>query len=298
VRSICSMAAMLTVLTAPVHANEPAWVMKPGAVETGFSFSRVDTRQAFLADGTRGTLFATYQRQRDGEYASNIVRGEVLYGAADDFTLIGSVAFHQSNSQYADSLLVQRPNSGLGDIYLAGRYSLVNGTIGSAIQVGWKIPAADTGSVSAVALGNGTMDFEVTACGGWCERLAGVTTLMQATAGYRFRGGGYGDELLFGVEAQAWVVGERIGVRIAVDGRLTQGEVLAPPATGNSSGFGFLMNTSSTSVATGVGVRLSQKMRADVSWRTVVAGENAMAGNTVLIGVTLTPFHATPISPR
>ncbi len=292
--------AALAVLcvNAAADAEDLAWVLAPNGWQSEFSFSRIDTRQAFGADGTRQRLFAPYSRQGDGEYASNVVRGEVRFGASEDFTLLGVVSFHQANSQYADTLLVQRPNSGLGDIYFAGIYALTRGEFASSLTVGWKIPAADTGSATAVALGTGTMDFDAIASAGWAPTFDVVSPRLSASVGYRFSGGDLANKILYSAAAEGWFAHRVLALRLALDGTETTGDVRTPSPSSNSATFGIVMNTASTAASIGARAQLSPRVRLGVDWSTVLAGKNAFAGNTIAIGVLLTPPQATPIAPK
>jgi hypothetical protein len=295
------MTAFVFLLPAHLSAqtlDPQAWTQKDGGYVIKLWLSRTDTRQEFNTFAKRTALFSEYPGVMGGEYASTDINLDAEYGVSEDFTIIGMTRLRSSTSEYSDSELVQRPNGGFGDVYLAGRLNLIESPISAVAQVGWNIPLADTGSINAVALGAGTMDFDARVAVGYKLPIPGFSNYIQSMYGYVFRGGNFGNEIIYLEEVGFMLFGDHIGLHGVFDGSITQGPVAPPDTSVSNTGFGFLNNQTYSRLTAGVFVPVGQKIRLFFDWTTVMNGRATFAGNTVAIGVAFNRVWDTPLGPK
>lgn len=275
-----------------------AWTQKEKSYLVKVQFSRIDTRQEFNVRGIRAPLFSEFAGVAEGEYSTTDISFYGEYGFTDAFTVIGATQYRQSTSSNVDSFLVQRPNSGFGDVFVAGRVQLLDAPLAGSVQVGVKFPLADTGSAIAVALGNGEMDFEALAAVGKEFYAVGVPWIAQGEWGFHFRGGNYGDEIMYGAQVQA-ELGGKVQLRGKVDGLITQGKVHAPVFNEQiSPGFALTSNRTVMRATAGTSYLVSKKLKFFLDWTTVIDGRNTLAGNIINLGVAFTPGPPNPLTPK
>lgn len=105
----------------------------------------------------------TFDERRDSSRRAKTamfsdIRNELKleYGLADGINLLASVPYQSAH--YRDDN-VDLLNTGVGDIYVRGKFRLMREPVVSSLQLSWKIPSAYDPNVSP-GLGDGQVDFE------------------------------------------------------------------------------------------------------------------------------------------
>ncbi len=283
----------------PLRLCAQAWTLPEGGYEINLDLSRIDTKQEFNAMGMHESLYSLYPSFTQGEYVSTKVSLYAAYGVSDNFTLIGAASYINSVSTYIsnDTNFNQFPNSGFGDIYLAGRLAILNGPVALAAQAGWKLPVADTGGPVAVALGDGQMDFDASVAAGYQIPIPGVPNHIQSKWGFLFRGGSFADAIIYKESLDAMLFQSAIGFRAVFDGQIAQGPVPIPDTTLPNTGFGIRTNITFSRLALGLIIPIRKKTDINIDWTTVTNGRGVFAGNTFSIGIAFHREQDSPLAP-
>ena len=297
-RAVLAVAFLIASICAST-AFADAWTQREGDYLIKLSFSRIDTRTEFDVNGRRAALFSEYSGVQDGEFSTTDLTFYGEYGFTDAFTVLVMGQFRQATASHVDSFLVTRPNSGLGDVYIAGRVRIPELPFASSIQVGAKIPAADTGSVTTVALGSGSMDFDALLNVGTEQDVGRTTLRVQGDWGFRFRGGNYDDAILYGADLSAIFPGGKLSAHGGVNGSITQGKIFIPdPTSAISPGFALTGNQTSMQAFIGAAFHSSKRLQFFFDWTTVLDGRSTLGGNLIALGVAFTPGQPTPLAPK
>lgn len=294
----CFTLALAMLFTSMPGLCADAWNLHEGDYRISLLFSRIDSRQEFNGLARPAKYLSEFSSIHDGEYSTTDLILRSAYGVTPDITLIGETQFRQSTLSYVDSFLVQRPNSGIGDIYLAGRWGIIEVPFALSVQVGWKIPLADTGNAASVALGDGEMDFDGVVAAGIERSIGGFSLAAQSQFGMLFRGGNYGTAMLYREEFGVTLPGGHVGVHTALHGFITQGPIVIPTGEDFSAGFGLTNNRTLMEWTIGAHFKVSRKLMFVIDLSRGTAGRSTLTGNTFSLGISLSPGESNPLSPK
>lgn len=199
----------------PSNAQASPWTMPKDDLLFSLNYDFQFAEREFLPDGT-------FQKfPLNGRFTSSTLRLGGRYGFTSRFELAADVFFKavnytadpvilalpsdQANLDEARSSVVDFSTSqlGAGDIYLTGRYNLLNGTVALTNEVRAKFPTGytppqgtfdeDTGAVADdIALGDGQTDLEEALLFG--VFIPSTRTFGRADAGFRLRFGAPGHQ--------------------------------------------------------------------------------------------------------
>jgi hypothetical protein len=207
------------------------------------------------------------------------------YGWREDITFLFDARF---KSLVADRGSSQRGNdqvSGLGDIGLGLRKKLRTKSLVAAIQGRVELPGGYDAARTDYALGSGEVNVEGRfQLGGTLG--GGRPSWWNGEAGYKFRGGDYGDEILFGLAAGVEVAGSfwvrlGFGVVSALETRFVD---IEDPQQRDPS-----QSASYASIGGALTWALSPGASLEVGLSRDVAGENTFQGQSLELAVELRP---------
>lgn len=274
-------AAALVLLWA-ANANAEAWTQPVGKTFLKTSIS------AHTADG----YYDDNGNAQDGDwwdpqssYREATISQILEYGWRDDVTFLFDARFR---SLVADRGTSDRGNdqvSGLGDVGLGLRKKLPTKKLAAALQGRVEIPGGYDPERRDYSLGAGEVNlegrFQLGGTVGGSRR-----NWWNGEAGYRLRGGDFGDEIVFLLEAGVGIAGS-LSAQLGFD-LLSALETtfvdLEDPAQRDP-----LQSASRASVGGGLRWSMTPGATLAVGYSSDVAGENSLQGQTVEFAVELRP---------
>jgi len=252
-------------------------------VRLSYAWSSTQTR--FDERGERIGLEAPGRPPRDTEYRDREFRIYGEYGIIERLTAYGSFAYKRLRllepTAFVRSGIIAETihrTSGIGDVYVGGRYRILNSRIPVSVAGEFKIPGGYSTSTSP-SLGTGRTDFTVRALGGVSMGWGYAT----ADAGWSRRGGSYQDEFLYSAEVGGRFLGRFYSWRGALRGRRSFGATVAL-----SDLAVFDPNLASPRVLefdAMLGAELAHGLDLEAGLSHIVSGRNSLAGNTFEVGV-------------
>jgi hypothetical protein len=147
-----------------------------GEISAKFSFFGSNSRHTFNQDGNK-VSFAL-----NGESSIYGTHLELLYGLTDRITVYADIPYLKYN--LSDDVL-EGAGSGIGDSFVSGRFRFFSKPIESWVELGLKMPTADSIDPSQVLVGEGQYDLTTSLLLGVpIKNLSGWVT---GQLGYRYR---------------------------------------------------------------------------------------------------------------
>jgi len=253
-----------------------AWTQGKGKVYDKLGFNFYYAGKSFDPDGGRVDM------DFNGIYRDYNLNNYFEYGLTDDLTLINSMVYKRINK---DDVFRDLTTWGVGDIDVAARYKLFEGTWGIfSAQALLKIPSAYDKN-DRLPLGNGQFDYEGKLLYGR-SLYPYVPGYFNLELGYRFRAGDPSDEFRYLVEFGVDVTRSLYG-RMKLDGiySIDNGNKYAydgNPTTTNNFDLGKLEVTAGYKITPAWGVELT--------FSPSLYGQNTAAGTNYSLAV----FYKTP----
>ena len=286
-RLVCATTLLLTTMVwFPPDARGGAWTQPTGRGYLRTSFAWQKSRVRFDENGKRIGLEPPGSVRHDTEYRAREIRLYGEYGLLSTFTPYGS--FSYKRLRLLEPLAVVRPRlvpgvehstSGLGDVYLGGRYRLKGGVVPASVAAEVKIPSGYSAAENP-ALGNAKADLTLRGLVGASSRSVYAT----ADFGWTRRGGDFQDELLYSAEVGGRVVGGFYSWRGVLRGRRALGAPTAVNAFDPS-----LTNPRVLEMSAVVGAEIFSGVDIEVGTSQAVSGRNSLAGAVFEVGVAWSP---------
>jgi hypothetical protein len=250
-----------------------AWTQKAGGSYVKIAAAYLNSGSAIDSDGNR------VPKAGMGELRDVNLSAYVEYGFTDHLTLVGSMPYKRLKDvrTFANGRALER-RTGFGDLELRLRWRIVSEPAVVSVAVGGKVPMwyADDPQ-SRVPLSSRKVDGDVRILVG--RSLYPFPGYVTGEAGFRARAGGFGNEIIYGLEAG--VTAGRLLVKGFVSGIQTLGEC-AP--TGE---VGLVGDQSVLKLSPGFIFRVRDWLELSAEVIHVAWGCNTSAGNTYLLGVAL-----------
>jgi hypothetical protein len=276
-------AALAATLGIPRAARAGAWTLPDGHYYARVSVAGINSMSRFDESGRRVALSATGSVPLDAVYESRELRAYFEYGLFDRLTLYGSTAY---KSLAMDEHRVRRETSGLGDVYLGGRFRLVGGRIPASVAGEVTVPPGySTQNSPALGAGEADVTFRGLVGASWGRLYA------TADGGFRLRGGDYRNEIGGSLEAGGHLPG-MLGGRCVL--RFERSVGASRPAPPGSSFDPVLESPRRLTIDGGLSLEIQPGLELEGTISHVLNGRNALAGNTLEIA--LVGFG--PISPQ
>jgi hypothetical protein len=198
----------------------------------------LDGSDEFAEDGFRRPLFSG-ERLSDGKFSERLINFHYEYGVAERLTVVARLGYRFISFTYIDNLNPRlRPNerlfrvqvNGFDDSWLAARYALLysgfkDEGVSMSMQLGIKFPTGDV--TLRVPTGTGYLDFELRALIDSRHKISNIPSYWILDAGYRVRGGEFGDQVPFRVEFGV-AAAKELMLRASLNGVITLGEFQRP----------------------------------------------------------------------
>jgi hypothetical protein len=260
------------------HALAGAWLRESGEAYAKGSVARLTGDEVFDATGERQPLDdpLLYSGARYSEVNVSLY---TEYGAARWLTLIASVPLKLAEHE-ADALVpvgdIEGSSFGLGDLHVGARLPVSRGLWRVAVEPDLKVPLygePHDGSQDP-PLGNRFVDFGTALVVG--TGVPEVRGYVQASLGYRIRGGSTSEETYWDAEGGLQPLGQ-VSARFRYDGVDSKGSGSAMSAAGapvpSAGEQDFQRIAPTLAVGFGGTTELS------VTWRHVVAGRATLASD-------------------
>ena len=250
-------------------AEAAGWTLDRGVHRLRTSFQWQNTMDRYFLNGERIPYFFDGQNRTRGLFL------DYAYGVSDRLELSAQVSVF---SIAFDDLSDDRTSNGIGDLFVTGRYNLVDGPLVVTVRGAVKFPTGEfVNDAEVVPIGQGQYDFETSVEVG--RSLWPRPGYVTGSFGYRFRTDNaetqtaFGDELTWHAEA---------GTQIR--GRL-HGKILARGLYGRASrSFGLAIDTLKREIVylePGLRFELTTERGVSVSFPTTLRGRNWPAGPVV-----------------
>lgn len=223
IRKACFMIAVqgLCLLSlSAAHAEEriasSPWLAAERSLGAQLSTWFLTASQQLQANGKAESLLLGFEDTRSNEYGARL---GLVYGYFDDLELGAALDIRSVQLTGADATVSV---TGISDLYIFGRYRLVESFADLVLHIGTKIPTGytpDSGPYTP-SIGNGSYEIDGGLTAG--AKLADLPLHASAFAAFRFRaprvaraGGGnvtLGHEVPYGLDV-GWSFSERIVIR-------------------------------------------------------------------------------------
>ena len=265
------LGALFPGLTATAHAG--AWTQKQRGYYlklAAYSFratSDLDARGTEVPRPGRGTL------------SSLDLSAYVEYGLSEHLTLVASMPYKRLEDKrtIADFVAIER-TWGAGDLETRLRWKLRDRPLVAAVAAGARIPLGyDVDAAAHAPLGSGELDGDIRLLLG--RSLYPFPGYLSGEIGYRARGGPYGSEIFYALEA---------GVskhKFLFKGYLSSLRTLATCGANAQAGLSGDQNI--LKVSPGLIYRLRQNAELSFEFIHIASGCNTAAGNTLSLGMAL-----------
>lgn len=271
-----SLIAAIIVAVSAGSGFAGAWSQEKGKLYDKLSFNFYYASRNFDPDGGKSDF------ANAGTFRDYNLNNYVEYGLTDDLTLINSMVYKRIDKNDTAADLT---TWGVGDIDLAARYRLVEGSWGIlSVQALLKIPSAYDKN-DRLPLGNGQFDYEGKLLYGR-SLYPYIPGYFNLELGYRFRDGDPSDEFRYLVEFGIDVTKSLYG-RMKLDGiySIDNGNRYSydgNPTTTNNFDLGKLELTA--------GYRFTPAWGVEFTVTPSLYGQNTAAGTNYALGL----FYKTP----
>jgi protein XagA len=277
VQKVFLIAACLFATAAlPLDSFAGAWTMRQGKIYDRIAVNYYFAEKEFNEDHERKNF------ANNGEFTDYNLNNYIEYGITDRITLINSIYYKWIKKE--DDAGEER-TSGLGDIDVAVKYKLVEGSFGVvATQLLAKIPGPYDGD-DTLPLGNDQLDVEARLLYGK-SLYPHVPGYCNFEVGYRWRDDDPSDELRYlieiGVDFSAHLYG-----RVKLDGIYSTNNGEDVDSSGNPRASN---NFDLGKLDMAVGYKLSKGWGLEIGYIPEIYGKNTSAGATYTFAVTyMTP---------
>ena len=261
----CYLVSCIFVCMSFAQCFAGAWTCKEGGLYNRLSFNYYYADEEFDRHGDH------HEFDQNGEFRDFNIQYYFEYGITNDLTLISSLYYKDIEKE--DDVRKQRTH-GIGDIDLAFKYKLVEGSAGVLSAQGLvKIPEAYDEDKD-LPLGNGQYDFEVKLLYGkslWPV----IPGYFGLEIGYRFRNEEPADELRYLIEFGMDFTKNAYG-RIKLDG--IEGMDNASDSYGVNNNPSMTYNFDLGKLDMALGYKITQKWAVEVGCTPEVYGKNTSAG--------------------
>ena len=250
-----------------------AWAQPKGQYYTKISSSIYRSDELFNAVGDRQPI-SIY----GSDFKANQGFLYVEYGVLDRLTLIGQLsgAALEQESKIRHNLL-RLSTSGVGDLVLGAKYQLVGAPIVFSPSLKVKIPTSYDDDLTP-ALGTGSSDVELGAMA--ARSLYPLPLYVGVEAGYRVRGGPFSNQISAGAE-----LGSRPLSRLFIKATLENSRTLNGNVGLSDSGIVQVSDGGFTKLGLITGLRIGRLLWLELSFDSVVAGEEVSAGHSWGVGL-------------
>ena len=198
---------LIILLTVPAAAHAEAWLQKKRGYYTKLWGSYLFTGEEYNYLGEKQEIGAERPSVDDVWFRDVQIGFYGEFGLAEWLTLVAEVPFKiltEKKNQKPGPLFpdnyIKTTNAGLGDLWLHGRFPLLQRATAMSIQAGFKIPLYTTDPDNdGATFGTGYVDVEGRFIIG--RSLYPLSAYIEASVGYVYRGGDFNDEVNFTGEA-------------------------------------------------------------------------------------------------
>jgi len=275
IRNLANVVSLIVVVTVlPRTAEAGAWTQPKGHTYSRSTIASYQATTHFDEGGNKadGDFFSS-----NGEFANTQFTQILEYGYHEDWTLLGSIVF---KSISADKRVGRTDDKvfGPGDLTLGVRRALLRGPIVAAIQGQVELPAGYNADRQDYALGAGEANVDLRAQVG--GGLSVLPSWWNLEAGYRFRGGRFSDDFVFGAALGVEVIPRvwgRIGfsgvdnLKSGATGAIEDGVVVEDPT----------MSASYFSLGGALTYQLNERINLELGMSGEQAGKNTFAGRGI-----------------
>ncbi len=258
----------------PTAALAGAWTQPKGHTYSRSTLAMYQADRHFDEGGVEldGDFFGSA-----GEFNNTQFTQVLEYGVDDSWTLLGSFVLKSIRADHREGR-TDDSVFGPGDLSFGVRRALWRSPIVAAVQAVAEVPAGYNGDRQDYALGGGEPNFDVRG------QLGGSLIVMPSwwnlEAGYRFRGGHFSDDAVYGAALGVELL-DRFWARVGFSGvenlkkgsttTIVDGVVVGDP-TKSASYF---------SIGTALTYQVTQKVNLEVGLSGELAGENTFAGQGI-----------------
>jgi hypothetical protein len=297
IAGLCLITALPCGFASVAHAQ--AWVKDKGTYFLKITGDYFYTEEEFNFKGDRQPIFAEDPSRLDTSFQSVTIRTYLEYGLLSKLTFVMDLPFKVLTSQETQAAgagfpvrKVTRTNGGFSDLWASLRFPFVQGPSAVALQGGVKIPLGYESEPDndGPPLGTGEVDGEIFAVFG--QSFYPVNGFFQAAVGYRYRGGKFNDEYIYGAEL-GYTAG-RLFMKFRFEGLqntvtppdIAGGTVMTPlPGGGGAVNNVIVGDKDEFKLLPTLAFFVTENFQITAEAYHVFAGKNTTAGTTYALGI-------------
>lgn len=267
-----------------------AWTKKKDHYYAKVAYHSFSSTEEFDTTGTRTHLNYLYSNLDKAEFADKSLSLYGEYGFEDRLTGIASFSLKNYTSSFYNTAARRTETlstSGLSDLNMGLRYQVLLVPFATAVQGSVKLPLASNNQ--DIPLSTGFVDAELRVAIGGSIPL-GIHNYAQMEVGYALRGGAQFENTgLYFAEIGVYMV-EAFLFKATVDGvwsieTPSNGDVDFPLVPGGNTAF--LVKKNYMRIAGGIIYAISREVDISFEIASFIAGKNAIAGETISLGLAL-----------